>query len=171
MSDDKIKKPIDILQSIDDKKNKVDENISCDVHDPMNNLRNNLMYYIDSLIRAAIEDDELIHITKAALIKEIPNLSFRDLHMLFKTLISKKETINDKLTSLLRPNQDTSLFLEALSGLKKTNNDVYEDAYKHLSSEEMQTMDAGSKVYKLLSQIAEKLPKDKDDSINSDPVE
>ena len=151
------KLPIDMLNGLDD--NQVVE------INPVVELKTNLVNYINSLISSAIEDDELLTLTKKTIYEKIPDLTFSDLKSLLITLNSKKEILNSQLTNLLKPSQqNNSPLLDALSDVRDVNKNSYDEANGELSSKDLRDVDKVDRLMMVLDKISEKIDQNQDES-------
>jgi hypothetical protein len=151
------KLPIDMLNGLDD--NQVVE------INPVVELKTNLVNYINSLISSAIEDDELLTLTKKTIYDKIPDLTFSDLKSLLVTLNSKKEILNSQLTNLLKPSQqNNSPLLDALSDVRDVNKNSYDEANGELSSKDLRDVDKVDRLMMVLDKISEKIDQNQDES-------
>lgn len=99
------KELFNVVEKMNDKNLMKKEEI--EVKDLMFEVKRNLAQYINSLIKNAVEEDELFSKVKQFLLSKVPTLEFPDLLRLFTTLDKKKVTTNEQLTGLLKPgNQD-----------------------------------------------------------------
>ena len=124
-------------------------------------LKKNLAQYINSLIRNAIEEDDLFKTVKQYLLAKVPELEFDDLLKLFAKLDSKKVTTNNQLTGLLRPGtQSLSPLLEAFNNIKdEENEDTYEKVFKESSSEDLRKLDKADKALNVIEKIYDAIEK------------
>lgn len=164
------KELFNVVEKMNDKNLMKKEEI--EVKDLMFEVKRNLAQYINSLIKNAVEEDELFSKVKQFLLSKVPTLEFPDLLRLFTTLDKKKVTTNEQLTGLLKPgNQSLSPLLEAFNNIKNDEKeDGYAKAFKEASSEDLRTLDKGDKMIKVLEGLADKIESLKKDE-NKDQME
>jgi len=141
---------IKIIEDLDN--NKVDKS-EIQVVNYMLEVKKNLAYYLNSLIKSAVSEDMLQELVKTKLIEQIPALNFDQLMKLYSTLNKDKSIVNGQLTDLLKPTQHAnSPLLDVFSEIRQDDKDDFSKANESMTPEQLRQIDELNRNFRLITE-------------------